>query len=94
MSTQDIGHLVEVGQADWQPVLTVSGGRVVRLVQSMVDQRARTRQAGVLGRTMVELAEVLGRARAGAEVAVGEDKGVSWSMKIAPAASAGEDTNA
>ena len=81
MTTTDIGNL----EPDRLSGL-VRGTGVARVVWEVVGQRARTSRAKVRGRTMVELAGVLGGTGAGAEVTVAENDGSQWSMTVRPAA--------
>jgi hypothetical protein len=81
----------------------VGGTGVTRVAGEVVAQRGRTSRARVRGRTMVELAEVLGTTGTGAEITVAENDGSGWSMTVRPTAAgdgpgcghvAGEDASA
>ncbi|MCC8247640.1 hypothetical protein [Saccharothrix luteola] len=96
MNTTDVGNL----DPGW-PFGPVRGTGVTEVVGEVVAQRGRTSRARVRGRTMVELAGVLGGTGVGAEITVAENDGSRWSMTVRPTAAAegrghvaGEDASA
>lgn len=79
MITTDVGDL----EPGW-PFGPVRGTGVTQVAGEVVQQRGRTSRARVRGRTMVELAEVLGRTGTDARITVAENDGSRWSMTVGP----------